>query len=82
MNNRILFTFLNLGNTTSHNLDFAYRKDVFVSYGEETITESNLLEIRRQHQKEVRVHTISKRDEALVGADWEWPSQVKFIHCV
>ena len=50
--------------------------------GEETITESNLLEIRRQHQKEVRVHTISKRDEALVGADWEWPSQVKFIHCV
>ncbi len=43
-----------------------------MSYGEETITESNLLEIRRRHPELVRVRTFPKREEAKSGADWEW----------
>ncbi len=65
-------TFLDLGDATSRNLEFSHREDVFVSYGEETITESNLLEIRRRHPQLVRVRTFPKRQEATNGADWEW----------
>ena len=39
----ITTTFLELGDATSRNLEFSHRDDVSVSYGEETITESNLL---------------------------------------
>ncbi len=40
--------------------------------GEETITELNLLEIRRKHPQEVLLHKFTKRKESLMGADWEW----------
>ena len=43
-----------------------------MSYGEETITEANILEIRRRHPDVVRVRTFPKRIEAHTGADWEW----------
>ena len=43
-----------------------------MSYGEETITETNLLEIRRRHPDVVRLRTFSKPTEAKNGADWEW----------
>ncbi len=65
-------TLLRLGDSTSRNLEFSHRPDVWVSYGEETITESNLLEIRRRHPELVRVRTFPKREEAKSGADWEW----------
>ena len=65
-------TLLHLGDSTSRNLEFSHRKDVGVSYGEETITESNLLEIRRRHPELVRVRTFSKLKESKNGADWEW----------
>lgn len=61
-----------LGDATSRNLEFSYRPDVPVSYGEETITESNLLELRRRHSDVVHLRTFSKHREAKVGADWEW----------
>lgn len=51
----IVKTFIELGDATSHNLEFSHCKEVFVSYGEETITETNLLEIRRRHPNIVRV---------------------------
>ena len=51
-------TFLELGDATSCNLKFSHRDDVWVSYGEETITETNLLEIRRRHPEHVRVRTF------------------------
>ena len=41
-------TFRELGDATSRNLEFSHHPDVYVSYGEETITETNLLEIRRR----------------------------------
>ena len=53
-------TLLELGDATSRNLEFSHRDDVSVSYGEETITETNLLEIRRRHPKRVYLHTFSK----------------------
>ena len=65
-------TLLELGDATSRNLEFSHRDDVSVSYGEETITETNLLEIRRRHPKRVYLHTFSKPSEAETGADWEW----------
>ena len=67
-----MLTFLDLGDATSRNLAFSHRDDVWVSYGEETITETNLLEIRRRHPETVHVQTFPKRVEAQIGADWEW----------
>ena len=43
-----------------------------MSFGEETITEHNLLEIRRRHCDTTRIETFSKPKEAKNGADWEW----------
>ena len=65
-------TLLQLGDSTSRNLEFSHCRNVWVSYGEETITESNLLEIRRRHPELVRIRTFTKRKEAKTGADWEW----------
>ena len=53
-------------------LEFSYRPDVPVSYGEETITESNLLELRRRHSDLVHLRTFSKHHESRIGSDWEW----------
>lgn len=63
---------LELGHSTSQNLGFAHKPDVDVSYGEETITESNLLELRRRHPNVIDLKTFSKFKEARNGADWEW----------
>ena len=68
----LTLTFLELGDATSRNLDLSHCDDVWVSYGEETITETNLLEIRRRHPEHVRVRTFPKQVEATNGADWEW----------
>ncbi len=68
----LILTFLELGDATSCNLGFSHYDDVWVSYGEETITETNLLEIRRRHPEHVRVRTFPKQVEATNGADWEW----------
>ena len=61
----ITTTFLELGDATSRNLAFSHRGNVLVSYGEETITESNLLEIRRRHPEHVYIRTFTKAEEAL-----------------
>ena len=68
----LTLTFLELGDATSCNLESSHRDDVWVSYGEETITEANLLEIRRRYPEHVRVRTFPKQIEATNGADWEW----------
>ena len=61
-----------LGDATSRNLEFSYRPDVPASYGEETITESNLLELRRRHSDVVQLRTLTKHQESRLGGDWEW----------
>ena len=68
----LLLTLLELADATSNHLEFVHRDDVFVSYGEETITETNLLEIRRRHPQQTVVRTFSRPREAKIGADWEW----------
>ncbi|QQM33112.1 hypothetical protein JET14_21915 (plasmid) [Martelella lutilitoris] len=69
----LLHTLLELGHSTSKNLEFAHSPHVKVSYGEETITETNLLEIRRRHPRKVTLLTFSKLQESKnTGADWEW----------
>ena len=60
-----------LGDITSRNLEFSYQSKA-VSYGEVTITESNLLELRRISMGMVRLHTFSNHEESKNGADWEW----------
>ena len=72
MSSQIVTTLLELADATSHNLAFSHRPSVRVSYGEETITETNLLEIRRRHPQRVRLKMFAKHQEALNGADWEW----------
>ena len=72
LSSNIVTTFLELGDATSRNLEFSHREEVLVSYGEETITENNLLEIRRRHPDRVHVETFSHAEEAQNGADWEW----------
>ncbi|GAA0542903.1 hypothetical protein FHS83_000321 [Rhizomicrobium palustre] len=68
----LLKTLLELGHATSQNLEFAHQEDVHVSYGEETITETNLLELRRRNPEIIRLKTFTKKKESLIGADWEW----------
>ena len=72
MNSQVVTTLLELADGTSHNLEFSHRPGVFVSYGEETITETNLLEIRRRHPQRIRLEMFTKHQESLNGADWEW----------
>ena len=72
MNPPVVTTLLELADATSHNLEFSHRPGVRVSYGEETITETNLLEITRRHPLLTRLQMFSKHQEALNGADWEW----------
>ena len=72
MRGTLLYSLLELAHATSQNLGFAHRKDVEVSYGEETITENNLLELRRRHPSIITLNTFGKKKEAKNGADWEW----------
>ena len=71
-NQGMVASLLELGDATSHNLAFSHCPDVLVSYGEETITETNLLEIRRRHPSRTRLQMFTKHQEAMNGADWEW----------
>ncbi|RWM17824.1 DUF6615 family protein [Mesorhizobium sp.] len=59
-----------MADAVSRNLHLSYGCDI--SYGEETITESCLLEIWRRHSPAVHIETFTKRQEARNGADWEW----------
>ena len=70
--NKLAYTMKSLGDATSRNLDFSYCEHVPVSYGEETITESNLLELKRRHSDVVCLRTFTKHRESELGADWEW----------
>lgn len=72
MRGTLLYSLLELAHATSQNLGFAHRKDVEVSYSEETITETNLLELRRCHPAIITLNTFGKKKEAKNGADWEW----------
>lgn len=72
MRGSLLFSLLELAHATSQNLGFAHRDDVEVSYGEETITETNLLELRRRHPSIITLNTFGKKTESKNGADWEW----------
>ena len=63
---------LELGDAMSRNLEFSACDDVWVSYGDEAITETNLLEIRRRHRKHARVRTFPKPVEATNSTDWGW----------
>lgn len=40
--------------------------------GEESITDRNLLELRREHPDDLHVHRYTRNKERQVGADWEW----------
>lgn len=63
-------TFLEFGDVVSRNLELAYGSHI--SYGEETITESTLLQIWSRHSAIINIETFSKPREAMNGADWEW----------
>ena len=68
----LVHTFLELGDATSRNLAFSHCTKGRLSYGEETITETNLLEIRRRQPKYIHLEAFTKHKESQNGADWEW----------
>ncbi|ESZ60191.1 hypothetical protein NL532_25805 [Mesorhizobium sp. C120A] len=43
-----------------------------LAFSEETITETILLDLQREHPEEVRLRAFTKREEKNNGADWEW----------
>ena len=65
----LLETFLRLGHSTSVDLGFAHGS-TSIGFGEETITETNLLALQRLDQ--IFIQAFCKRREAKNGADWEW----------
>lgn len=69
----VVKTLIEMGDRVSRDLFYAYQDHVGVSLGEETITESCLLELKRKHPKVVEIETFSKAIESkTTGADWEW----------
>ncbi len=52
-------------------------------FGEEGLTNLNLLELRWWHSEEVFIRTFAKSEESKIGADWEWwftdSTEKKFI---
>lgn len=60
----LLNSILELAHATSQDLDFAHQKAVNVSHSEETITETNLLDLRRHHPGVVTLRTFGKRAES------------------
>ncbi|QXD16779.1 hypothetical protein GQ464_007535 [Rhodocaloribacter litoris] len=40
--------------------------------GEETITDINVLELKKRHHLQIVTQTFSKPEEGKTGADWEW----------
>lgn len=68
----LVATLLELGDRTSRDLKFAHDYSGSIRYGEETITETNLLEIHRRHRDLVHIQAFSGHKEAQTGADWEW----------
>ena len=68
----LVHTFLELGDATSRNLAFSHCTKGRLSYGEETITETNLLEIRRRQPNYIHLEAFTKHKESQNGADWEW----------
>lgn len=69
----LLATLLELGDATSKKLGYSYDRSPAISFGEETITETNLLELQYRHPNLVKIEMFSKWQESrTTGADWEW----------
>ena len=49
-----------------------YAQSLGMSYGEETITEHNLLLLKRALRHQLTLQAFTHSQEALNGADWEW----------
>jgi hypothetical protein len=49
-----------------------YSEELNISFGEESITDLNLLEIKKSRTNSIHVIKFTKQQEALVGIDWEW----------
>lgn len=63
-------SFIQISHNTSCDLRHAWASNL--SFGEETITETNLLALKRRHPKNIVVYSFTKKIEATNGADWEW----------
>lgn len=43
-----------------------------ISYGEESLTDANLLELQIKHPFEIKTKSFTRHQESINGADWEW----------
>lgn len=70
MTPHLCHTFLNLALETHDRLKAA--RSVGHQLLEETITDLNILELKRRHPTEIYCQTFTKPQEGINGADWEW----------
>ena len=63
-------TFEALAERTWHYLDAAQQTEIRI--GEETLTDINLIDIQRRHDREVLSVKFTRAQESKNGADWEW----------
>lgn len=63
-------SFVQIGHETSRDLRHAFASGL--QYGEETLTESNLLKLKRRHPRTIAIQSFKKHEEVINGADWEW----------
>lgn len=70
MTPHLCHTFLSLAVETHDRLKAA--RSVGHQLLEETITDLNILELKRRHPTEIYCQTFTKPQEGINGADWEW----------
>lgn len=63
-------TFKRLSEWTWEEIEIS--KSVSFQLKEETLTDQNLLQLKRRHAKEIHTHVFNKHEEGKNGADWEW----------
>lgn len=52
--------------------EIAEADEAGLAFAEETITETILLELHRDHREHIRIKAFSKSQEKRNGSDWEW----------
>ncbi len=57
--------------------DLGDARNYKLSFGEESVTDRLLLELKRQHSTEIEIVQFNRRQEARSGADWAWWFQGK-----
>lgn len=70
MSQSLKWAFMRLAENTFYTLEHCRR--VKHQIQEETLTDLNMLNLKRNHSTQLTTHTFSKHEEGKNGGDWEW----------